>query len=370
MRRHLISHNLRKFVMHSGFNPRTRAKLRPQIDLSNLRSMSVFTPLAMTVFAILTVASYLIAYMRPTLPLYFFTLIGCLACQVLLHFGKHSRYYLNASIVLMILVQLVFGALAGTVFDMGEEATVYVSLLFLVPLLFCIRPIFILLLLVSANALFIPLCLMTKSGMVCFTDITNACVFSLVSFVIAVINNAHKTKEFMMQYELHLARQREVVRNKQLAFLCNNDAMTGLANFYSFKMLCHTFDDRHQLRPVGVVFADLNRLKHVNDTEGHDAGNTYICSFADKLRSAFADCRCFRISGDEFMVLSFEEEERHFLQRAEAFSQQIKSDAIPTASVGYVFGTSDRLEQLTREAEERMYQDKQEFYHRFPKFKR
>lgn len=48
--------------MHSGFNPRTRAKLRPQIDHTNLRSMSVFTPLAMTVFAILTVVSYFYDY--------------------------------------------------------------------------------------------------------------------------------------------------------------------------------------------------------------------------------------------------------------------------------------------------------------------
>lgn len=173
-----------------------------------------------------------------------------------------------------------------------------------------------------------------------------------------------------MEYELHLARKREVERNKMLTFLCNNDAMTGMANFYSYKMLCRTFDDRHQPRPVGVIFADLNRLKHVNDNEGHDAGNAYICGFADKLRSAFTDCKCFRISGDEFMVLSFVEEEHHFVQRAEAFEQLIKSDAIPTASVGYVFGTSDRLEQLTRQAEERMYNDKQEFYLRFPKYKR
>lgn len=370
LRRHLISHNLRKFVMHSGFNPRTRAKLRPQIDHTNLRSMSVFTPLAMTVFAILTVVSYFHDYIKPYFLLYFFTLIGCMACMVLLHYGRHNRRCLNASMMLMIMVQLVFGALSGTVYAADGAATVYVALLFVVPLLFCIRPIYTLLLVLSADALFIPLCLMTKSGVLCVNDIANVCVFSLVSFVIAVLINTHKFKEFMMQYELHLARKREVERNKMLAFLCNNDALTGMANFYSYKMLCRTFDDRHQPRPVGVVFADLNRLKHVNDTEGHDAGNAYICAFADKLRTAFADCRCFRISGDEFMVLNFVEEEHHFLQRAEAFAQLIKSDAIPTASLGYVFGTSDRLEQLTREAEERMYQDKQQFYVRFPKFKR
>ena len=370
MRRHLISHNLSKFVMHSGFNPRTRAKLRPQIDHSNLRSMSVFTPLAMTVFAILTVASYFHDYIRPYTTLYLFTLLGCTACYVLLRIGRHHRRYLNASIVLMVMVQLLFGALSGTVYATDVAATEYVALLFVVPLLFCIRPIYTLLMVVCADALFIPLCLLTKSGVLCVSDIANVCVFSLVSFVIAVLTNTHKTKQFMMEYELHLARKREVERNKTLAFMCNNDTLTGMANFYSYKMLCRTFDDRHQPRPVGVIFADLNRLKHVNDTQGHDAGNDYICTFADKLRTAFADCKCFRISGDEFMVMHFAEEEHHFLQRAEAFNQLIKADTIPTASVGYVFGTSDRLEQLTREAEERMYRDKQAFYVRYPEFKR
>ncbi len=370
MRRHLISHHLRKFVMHSGFNPRTRAKLRPQIDHSNLRSMSVFTPLAMTVFAILTVASFFLDYIKSNTLLYLFTLVGCGACEVLLHFGKKNRRYLNGSIVLMIMVQLLFGALAGTVYAPHVAATEYVALIFVVPLLFCIRPIYTLLLVVGADVLFIPLCLMCKSGELCFSDIANVCVFSLVSLVIAVLTNTHRIKQFMMEYELHLARRREVERNNMLHFLCNNDTLTGMANFYSFKMLCRRFDDRHQPRPVGVIFADLNRLKHVNDTQGHDAGNAYICAFADRLRAAFVECQSFRLSGDEFMVLSFVEEEQHFLQRAEAFCQLIKADDVPTASVGYVFGTSDRLEQLTREAEERMYQDKQAFYLRFPKFKR
>ena len=170
--------------------------------------------------------------------------------------------------------------------------------------------------------------------------------------------------------DVHDSYVKELEHNKELEFYCNYDTMTGLANFYSYRSFCNTFSSSLCEKPVGVIFADLNRLKYVNDTEGHEAGNVYIRTFAEKLKKAFYDWNCYRVSGDEFVVIYSGEDESLFYQRAKDFDVLIKSDRIPTAALGYSFGVSDELEKITTVAEQMMYTDKQEFYNKFPKFKR
>ncbi len=170
--------------------------------------------------------------------------------------------------------------------------------------------------------------------------------------------------------DVHDSYVKELEHNKELEFYCNFDTMTGLANFYSYRSFCNTFSSSLCEKPVGVMFGDLNRLKYVNDTEGHEAGNVYIRTFAEKLKKAFYDWNCYRISGDEFLIVYSGEDEELFYQRAKAFDQFIKADNVPTASIGYSFGCTDEIEKITTVAEQMMYEDKQAFYKKFPQFKR
>ena len=170
--------------------------------------------------------------------------------------------------------------------------------------------------------------------------------------------------------DVHDAYVKELEHNKELEFYCNYDTMTGLANFYSYRSFCNSFSASLCKKPVGVMFGDLNRLKYVNDTEGHEAGNHYIRTFAEKLKKSFWDWSCYRVSGDEFIVVYSGENEDEFYKRAKDFEELIKSDSVPTASIGYSFGITEELETVTTVAEQMMYADKQEFYNKFPQFKR
>lgn len=170
--------------------------------------------------------------------------------------------------------------------------------------------------------------------------------------------------------DVHDSYVKELEHNKELEFYCNNDSMTGLSNFYSYKTFCNSFTASLCEKPVGVMFADLNRLKYVNDTEGHEAGNLYIRTFAAKLKKTFAGWNCYRVSGDEFIVVYSGEDEDKFISRVKAFEKLIKADSVPTASIGYSFGITEKLESVTTIAEQMMYADKQAFYDKFPQFKR
>lgn len=170
--------------------------------------------------------------------------------------------------------------------------------------------------------------------------------------------------------DVHDSYVKELEHNKELEFYCNYDTMTGLANFYSYRSFCTSFAASLCEKPVGVMFADLNRLKYVNDTEGHEAGNHYIRTFAERLKKAFYDWNCYRVSGDEFIVVCTNDNEDEFYQRVKEFDGLIKSDKVPTASIGYSFGITEELETVTTVAEQMMYADKQAFYEKFPQFKR
>jgi diguanylate cyclase (GGDEF)-like protein len=53
----------------------------------------------------------------------------------------------------------------------------------------------------------------------------------------------------------------------------------------------------------GIVMVDLNNLKKINDTYGHEHGNEYISGACHQLCIIFDHSPVFRIGGDEFVVL-------------------------------------------------------------------
>jgi diguanylate cyclase (GGDEF)-like protein len=85
-----------------------------------------------------------------------------------------------------------------------------------------------------------------------------------------------------------------------------SDEMTGLHNRHGFLMLAeqHARLAQRQGEPFAIVFADLNGLKTINDTLGHEAGDRSIRSVAAVLRQTFRDSDVVsRLGGDEFVAL-------------------------------------------------------------------
>jgi diguanylate cyclase (GGDEF)-like protein len=104
-------------------------------------------------------------------------------------------------------------------------------------------------------------------------------------------------------------RRVERAREAELARLAEEaltDSLTGLGNHRSF----HEDLRREIARRTrsgscfSVVMLDLNRLKQVNDTLGHQAGDELIRAVADCLRATMrATDAAYRTGGDEFIAL-------------------------------------------------------------------
>jgi diguanylate cyclase (GGDEF)-like protein len=97
-----------------------------------------------------------------------------------------------------------------------------------------------------------------------------------------------------------------VKAQRRLDAMARTDALTGLYNRragleYLVRMyaLC-----REQKKPLTVCFADIDGLKHINDTWGHGAGDAMIQSVSAVIRKYVADLGTVcRLGGDEFVVI-------------------------------------------------------------------
>ena len=112
---------------------------------------------------------------------------------------------------------------------------------------------------------------------------------------------------------------------------------------------------------LGVACFDLNGPKQVNDHRGHSAGDTLICRAARQLRSVF-DGKAYRIGGDEFLVIDDTLDEADFLAAVRAVEDGMEAEHI-SHSVGVSWrATPCSISQQVEEADQRMYQNKREFY--------
>ncbi|MEG1010554.1 MAG: EAL domain-containing protein [Ruthenibacterium sp.] len=99
----------------------------------------------------------------------------------------------------------------------------------------------------------------------------------------------------------------EQLTMEKIAFERDHDVLTGLLNRRAWtRMVNLLFATPKQLKFSALLMFDLDNLKFVNDTYGHDAGDAYICAAADALRNfAPPEVLTCRKSGDEFLAFFY-----------------------------------------------------------------
>ena len=153
----------------------------------------------------------------------------------------------------------------------------------------------------------------------------------------------------------------ELQYSKQLEYNVNHDMLTGINSHSSFINRIAALSSANER--LGVIYADLNNLKAVNDMRGHSAGDIYIKRFANIIGSLFGTEYCYRISGDEFAVIMENTDKQHFDALISSFTTILEMDEHEMASFGDVWcEDSQRLTECIRIAENRMYKSKDAFY--------
>ncbi len=122
----------------------------------------------------------------------------------------------------------------------------------------------------------------------------------LVELLAGVLSTALQWELKAQQYERH---------SERLALDAATDALTGLNNRRVWNELLLREEERCRRygHPAAVLVADLDGLKHTNDSAGHGAGDLLLKRAAQALRSAAREADLVvRLGGDEFGILAIE----------------------------------------------------------------
>ena len=151
---------------------------------------------------------------------------------------------------------------------------------------------------------------------------------------------------------------------ERLRIMCSLDLLTNVYNRNEMNSRIDAISRIGELKaPIGVVFADLNGLKRVNDTDGHFAGDQVLRQAASVLQEIFPHDQIFRAGGDEFMILC----ENRSQEDLDACVERIRSyNQLPgccSFAAGCSFAASgEDIRSAIHIADVLMYQDKERHY--------
>ncbi|SEA46702.1 PAS domain S-box-containing protein/diguanylate cyclase (GGDEF) domain-containing protein [Pseudobutyrivibrio sp. ACV-2] len=144
----------------------------------------------------------------------------------------------------------------------------------------------------------------------------------------------------------------------EVSYMNTHDDLTDLGNRYAYYTTKNMLDGLEVT--VGVCFIDINGIKAINDERGHDAGDDVIKETAELIASVFKKKFCYRIGGDQFVVIVPQVSKEHFDELLEKLKKKRKKT---TFAIGAVWSEESKdINNLINQADKLMSSDKSNFY--------
>lgn len=157
----------------------------------------------------------------------------------------------------------------------------------------------------------------------------------------------------------------------QAQYLAFHDMLTGLPNraLFEDRLRRTLLFAGHDQTKVALLYLDLDRFKHVNDTLGHPAGDELVRQSAARLRHTIREVDTVaRLGGDEFAIIlldvpdveSAEDVAERLLQRLREPFKLIDDQVFVSASIGIALssGPDTEADDLLRKADIALYEAK------------
>lgn len=161
----------------------------------------------------------------------------------------------------------------------------------------------------------------------------------------------------------HIANEIKKRRlTEQLEYEAGHDTLSGLLNRSSFVRYQSEIQNKYG-EACGIITADINGLKQLNQDFGHSRGDETIIAVTRIMRSCFLKSDIFRLSGDEFVIVVMNMSYENFVKLVKHMRTDLDSGTPSGVSLGstWVEHLTD-FDMLLYHAEELMLVNKQIFY--------
>lgn len=161
------------------------------------------------------------------------------------------------------------------------------------------------------------------------------------------------------------------MRLREQIKLVSLDALTGISNRHAYIEALQEMNKMDYMPDDLVIFSiDINGLKKVNDTLGHNAGDELICAAADCITNVFDKYgKCYRTGGDEFIVIANMDKANIIPVSKQLNKVGAAWKGKATKGVSFSIGSATRVdnpklqfEKLVILADQRMYKEKDNYY--------
>ena len=120
------------------------------------------------------------------------------------------------------------------------------------------------------------------------------------------------------------------------------------------------------INEFAIAVCDVNGLKYINDTQGHKAGDEYICAAGKLICGHFMHSPVYRVGGDEFVIYltGADYNDRHeILERLNSEIEDAVRNGGVVVSIGlsdYIDGEDTEVKAVFERADALMYQRKKQ----------
>jgi diguanylate cyclase (GGDEF)-like protein len=186
--------------------------------------------------------------------------------------------------------------------------------------------------------------------------------FSFISYLCGIISINFSAQNYT-------TIESQAAQNSKLRQDASCDLMTGLYNHHSFVThldeYIESFDGE---RKLCLAILDIDNFKSVNDTYGHDCGDTVLIHLANVLKAhASANSTAYRYGGEEFAIVITEQTLDEASDTVQAILEDFKAHTFPFTNQNITFSagiaklaSGDNREMLFKRADEMLYVAKRE----------
>jgi len=132
------------------------------------------------------------------------------------------------------------------------------------------------------------------------------CTIVIITIIYLYAQKISKTNQELSSSNAQLTERNRVIqeKDKKLTFLAYYDVLTGLANRQLFIDKIDELINTAGNVPFTIIYTDIDNFKNINDTYGHNSGDSILSSFADRLKLVCGTSNFIaRIGGNEFGVI-------------------------------------------------------------------